>query len=73
VLDLVGWAEFERRVGAEHATMSREHVFRSITASTARAQEALGYVPRHTSLDALHEALRWLVANGHVDVGGQGF
>jgi hypothetical protein len=33
----------------------------------------LGYAPRHTSLDTLHEALRWLVANGHVDVGGQEF
>jgi nucleoside-diphosphate-sugar epimerase len=73
VLDFVEWEEFERRVGAEHATMSREHVFRSIAASTARAREVLGYVPRHTSLDTLHEALRWLVANGHVDVGGQEF
>ncbi len=72
-LDFVEWQEFERRVGAEHARMSREHVFRSIAASTARAQEVLGYVPRHTSLDTLHEALRWLVANGHVDVGGQEF
>ena len=51
VLDLVDWAEFERRVGTEHATVSREHALRSITASIARAREVLGYVPRHTSLD----------------------
>jgi nucleoside-diphosphate-sugar epimerase len=73
VLDLVDWAEFEDRVGSEHATTSREHALRSITASIARAQETLGYCPRHTSLDALREALRWLVAHGHVDVGGQAF
>jgi hypothetical protein len=33
----------------------------------------LGYAPRYSSLDALHEALAWLVANGQADVGGQGF
>ena len=31
----------------------------------------LGYEPRYTSLDALHEALAWLVANGQADIGGQ--
>jgi nucleoside-diphosphate-sugar epimerase len=30
-----------------------------------------GYAPLHTSLDALREALAWLVANGQADVGGQ--
>jgi nucleoside-diphosphate-sugar epimerase len=48
-------------------------VLRSITASIARARETLGYRPRHTSLDALREALGWLVAHGQVDVGGQAF
>jgi hypothetical protein len=33
----------------------------------------LGYTPRYSALDALHESLRWLAANGHVDVGGQDF
>jgi hypothetical protein len=33
----------------------------------------LGYQPRYSSLDALHESLRWLVANGRVAVGGQDF
>ena len=73
VLELVDWAEFERRVGAEHATATREHVGRSIAASIDRAREVLGYAPRHSSLDALHEAVRRLAANGHVDVGGQDF
>jgi nucleoside-diphosphate-sugar epimerase len=73
MLDLVDWAAFEDRVGSEHATASREHGLRSITASIARATDTLGYLPRHTSLDTLREALRWLVAHGHVDVGGQTF
>jgi hypothetical protein len=37
----------------------------------ARVREVLQYSPRHSSLDALHEALAWLVARGQADVGGQ--
>ncbi len=43
------------------------------TASIARARETLGYAPRYSALDALHEALTWLVTHGQVDVGGQPF
>lgn len=71
VLDFVGWEEFTRRAGPGHAEVTREHTFRSITASIARAREVLGYAPRYTSLDALREALAWLVANGEASVGGQ--
>ena len=71
VLDFVDWPEFERRAGPEHAEATRQHTFRSITASIARARQALGYAPRFSSLDALHQALTWLVANGQADVGGQ--
>jgi nucleoside-diphosphate-sugar epimerase len=73
LLDLVDWSEFERRVGAEHAGVTRDHAGRSIAASIDRARDLLGYTPRYSSLDALHESLRWLAANGHVDVGGQDF
>jgi nucleoside-diphosphate-sugar epimerase len=73
VLDLVDWPEYERRVGADHATATREHVSRSIAASIDRARAVLGYAPRYSSLDALHEALRRLVADGVADVGGQEF
>jgi nucleoside-diphosphate-sugar epimerase len=73
VLDLVGWAEFERRAGAGPAGTTREHTDRSITASIHRAGQVLGYVPRYSSLDALHEALTWLVAHDQADVGGQRF
>jgi hypothetical protein len=42
VIDLVDWSEFERRVGTEHAGVSREHVARSIAASVDRARDVLG-------------------------------
>ena len=70
VLDFVDWPEFERRAGAEHAEATREHTFRSITASIDRARDTLGYAPRYSSLEALREALAWLVAHGQADVGG---
>jgi nucleoside-diphosphate-sugar epimerase len=73
VIELVDWAEFERRVGPDHAEASREHVQRGIAASIARAGDVLGYRPRYSSLDALHESLRRQGADGAVDVGGQDF
>lgn len=73
VLEFVDWAEFDRQVGPQHAEATRQHTFRSITASTARARDVLGYAPRYSTLGTLHEALRWLVANGQADVGGQQF
>jgi nucleoside-diphosphate-sugar epimerase len=71
VLEFVDWPEFERRAGPEHAGATREHTFRSIAASIARARAVLGYAPRFSSLGALHQALAWLVANGQADIGGQ--
>jgi len=73
VLDFVDWDEFGRRAGPEHAETTREHTFRGITASIDRARQVLGYAPRYSTLEALNEAVAWLVANGQVDVGGHPF
>jgi nucleoside-diphosphate-sugar epimerase len=70
VLEFVDWAEFEGRVAREYAEATREHTFRGITASIDRAREVLGYAPRYSSLEALHEALTWLVAHGQVEAPG---
>jgi nucleoside-diphosphate-sugar epimerase len=60
-------------VAPEHAEATREHTFRSIDASISRARAVLGYAPRYSTLEALHESVRWLAAHGQVDVGGQDF
>jgi nucleoside-diphosphate-sugar epimerase len=73
VFDFVDWGEFEERVGAAHAAVTRDHIERGIAASIERGRSILGYTPRHSSLDALHESLRWLVEHGQADVGGQAF
>jgi nucleoside-diphosphate-sugar epimerase len=73
VLDLVDSNEFEQRVGPGHAAVTRDHIERSIAASIDRARSVLGYAPRYSSLETLHESLRWLVEHDQVDVGGQAF
>src|SRR6185437_2859710 len=73
VLDFVDWGEFERRVGAEYAAATREHIERSVAASIERARSVLGYAPRYSSLEALRESLHWLVEHDRVEVGGQSF
>jgi nucleoside-diphosphate-sugar epimerase len=72
-LELVAWEEFERRAGADHAEATLAHIERGIAASIDRAREVLGYAPRYSSLDAMRESLRLLVAAGEVDVGGHEF
>jgi nucleoside-diphosphate-sugar epimerase len=73
VLDFVDWGEFAGRAGPGNAEVTREHTFRSITASIALAREVLGYAPRYTALAALREAVAWLAANGQADIGDQPF
>jgi nucleoside-diphosphate-sugar epimerase len=73
VLDLVDWNEFEHRVGPVHAAVTRDHVERGIAASIDRSRSVLGYAPRFSSLEALHESLAWLVEHDKVDVGGHAF
>jgi nucleoside-diphosphate-sugar epimerase len=70
VLDLVDWPEYEKRVGADHAGTTREHVERSIAASIDLARTVLGYAPRHSSLDAMRESVRWLTEHDQLDLGG---
>ncbi|MFB9376067.1 NAD-dependent epimerase/dehydratase family protein [Kineococcus gynurae] len=72
-LDLLDRDAFVDRVGAEAAGITFDHVERNIAAAIDRARTVLGYQPRYSSLDALHEALTWLVAHGEVDVAGQAF
>jgi len=70
VVEYVDREEFEQRVGTEHAQTTFAHVDRSIAASIERAREILGYRPRYSSLEALKESLRSLVASGQVELGG---
>jgi nucleoside-diphosphate-sugar epimerase len=58
------WAEGQR---PEDARATWEHIARSPNCSIAKAQRLLGYAPRYTSLQAVQEAVSWLIANGQVE------
>ncbi|MGH1524431.1 NAD-dependent epimerase/dehydratase family protein [Leifsonia sp. L25] len=60
---------FAELVGPENAATTWEHISRSPSASIDQARRVLGYEPQHTSLQAVAQALRWLIDNGQVDTG----
>ncbi|MET3897147.1 nucleoside-diphosphate-sugar epimerase [Devosia sp. UYZn731] len=53
---------------AEEAKATWEHIARSPNCSIAKAQRLLGYAPRYTSLQAVEEAVSWLIADGQVSL-----
>lgn len=57
------WKDTQATADAE-ATW--EHIARSPSHSTAKGQRLIGYEPRYSSLQAVEEAVTWLVAHGRV-------
>ncbi|MBM9506320.1 NAD-dependent epimerase/dehydratase family protein [Actinacidiphila acididurans] len=71
---MLHFAPFEQwaaGVSGQEAGRTYEHIARSTNVSIDRARRVLGYAPRHTSLQAVREALAWLVAAGRIDTGGR--
>jgi nucleoside-diphosphate-sugar epimerase len=68
-LRYVPFEEFRATTTEKHAEASWEHIVRSHSMSIEKARAQLGYAPRYTSLEAIAEGLRWLAANGSVDLG----
>lgn len=58
------WAE---RQSPEEANATWEHIARSPNCSMDKARRLLGFTPRYSSLQAVQEAVEWLVANGRVE------
>jgi nucleoside-diphosphate-sugar epimerase len=50
----------------EEAQATWEHIARSPSHSIEKGRKLLGYEPRYSSLQAVEEAVTWLVANGQV-------
>lgn len=66
-LRFVPWEEWREAVPQENAAATWDHIAHSPNASIAKAERLLDYHPRYTSLQAVHEAVAWLVAHGDVD------
>jgi len=50
----------------EEANATWEHIVRSPSHSSEKARRLLGFAPRYSSLEAVQEAVSWLVDNGRV-------
>jgi nucleoside-diphosphate-sugar epimerase len=67
-LEFLAWDDFQAATAPEHAQATWEHISRSPSMSVAKARSALGYKPRHTSLQTAAEAVRWLCEHGELDI-----
>jgi nucleoside-diphosphate-sugar epimerase len=66
-LKFLPWPEWKKaQASEEEATATWEHIARSPNASIAKAERLLGYAPRYTSIEAVIEAMGWLIENGFV-------
>jgi nucleoside-diphosphate-sugar epimerase len=63
-LRFVPFDEYRTTVSAASADISEAHIRRSHSVSIEKAKRVLGYAPRYTSLDAVHESVNWLRAAG---------
>jgi nucleoside-diphosphate-sugar epimerase len=66
-LTFLPWPEWKAaQTSDEDATATWEHISRSPCHSIAKGERLLGYVPRYTSLEAVQEAVTWLISKGIV-------
>ena len=65
-LEFKPYSEWAARQDPEEARATWEHIARSPSHSIDKARRRLGYQPRYTSLQAVQEAVAWLLANGRV-------
>jgi nucleoside-diphosphate-sugar epimerase len=62
------WEEWKATVSAEEATATWDHIAHSPCCSIAKAQRLLDYRPRYTSLQAVYEAVSWLIEHGVIRI-----
>jgi nucleoside-diphosphate-sugar epimerase len=66
-LKFLPWPEWKAAETIEDdATATWEHIARSPSCSIVKAETLLGYRPRYTSLEAVREAVTWLIGQGMV-------
>ncbi|MCL6625329.1 NAD-dependent epimerase/dehydratase family protein [Alicyclobacillus shizuokensis] len=64
------WEEWRKTVSPQEAQATWDHIAHSPNCSIAKAERLIGYTPRYESLQAVREAVDWLVAHGVIQVDG---
>ena len=65
-LTFAAFEEWAKLQDPDEAKATWEHIIRSPNCSIDKARRLLGYEPRYTSLEAVQEAVTWLIADGQV-------
>ena len=65
-LQFLPWEEWKKTVSEADQAATWDHIAHSPNASIAKAIRLLEYQPRYTSLQAVYEAVQWLVEEGKV-------
>lgn len=64
------WDEWKDTATSGDAALSCDHMAHSPCGSAEKARRMLGYLSRHTSLQAVREAVDWMVAHGWIKLDG---
>ncbi|NOZ28653.1 MAG: NAD-dependent epimerase/dehydratase family protein [Chloroflexi bacterium] len=67
-LRFLPWEEWRKTVTEEEAQATWDHIAHSPNCSIAKAERLIRYRPRYSSLQAVHEALTWLIEHKIVEV-----
>ncbi len=67
-LRFLPWEEWRKTVPENEANATWDHIAHSPNCSIAKAQRLIGYQPRFASLEAVREAVDWLIGNGRIEV-----
>ena len=66
-LEFLPWEAWRQTVPAEEAAATWDHIAHSPNCSIAKAERLLNYRPRYSSLQAVREAVDWLMEHGQVN------
>lgn len=65
-LDYLPWDQWRSQADAEDARITEDHLSHSPHCSIAKARRLLGYQPRYTSLEAVHDAVDAMLTDGQI-------
>ncbi|MFP5207244.1 MAG: NAD-dependent epimerase/dehydratase family protein [Acidobacteriota bacterium] len=65
-LAFLPWEEWKRGVTAKDAAATEDHIRHAPHCSIEKARQRIGYEPRHSSLQAVQEAVTWLMEYGEM-------
>jgi nucleoside-diphosphate-sugar epimerase len=67
-LKFLPWDEWRRTVSEEEARATWDHIAHSPNCSIAKARRLIGYAPRYSSLEAVYEAVTWLLEHEVIQI-----